>query len=152
MPVAATKAPRVHITNDIPTLPDELRMILGVAKTLGYNTVSVGAHQSPKARSAPSSDHPVKDEGCSAEQPWKNKWSLTPPRCQLNNLPSWRLLSGTSSVNDNLEPDSAGRNRAARVSRSLANSDPLLRTILDVLLMRGRGPRLRVRMEEGLCL
>ena len=38
VPAAETKAPRIHMTNVIPTLPDELRMILGAAKTLVYNT------------------------------------------------------------------------------------------------------------------
>jgi hypothetical protein len=34
VPAAATKDPRTHITNVIPTLPEELRMMLGAAKTL----------------------------------------------------------------------------------------------------------------------
>ena len=39
VPVAATRAPRIHITKVIPTLPDELRMILGAAKTLEFRAV-----------------------------------------------------------------------------------------------------------------
>lgn len=36
VPAAETKAPRIHMTKVIPTLPDELRMILGAAKTLEH--------------------------------------------------------------------------------------------------------------------
>ena len=66
VPAAATDAPRIHMMKVIPTLPDELRMILGAANTLGY-IFSVSPSQGE--RNIPSPDHPVEDEEYGAEQP-----------------------------------------------------------------------------------
>lgn len=66
VPAAAANAPRIHMTKVIPTLPDELRMMLGAAKTLVYNTFSVSPSQGET--NIPSSDYSVEDEGCGAEQ------------------------------------------------------------------------------------